>query len=90
MPQDAARYCVILFFYFFYTTKEKPDVNIFSTLKGSAARYCVTLLFIFYKNIVFPTEAEYCYFSVDFRQKNIFVNILRLHTRYDNSVFEGI
>ena len=28
-----------------------------------------TLFFFFYKNVVFPTQAEYSYFSADFRLK---------------------
>ena len=32
----------------------------------------------FYRNIVFPAEAEYSYFSADFRLKISLVNILRL------------
>ena len=32
-----------------------------------------TTLFFFYKNVVFPAQAEYSYFSADFRLK-IFLN----------------
>ena len=36
-------------------------------------------LFSFYKNIVFPAQDEFSYFSADVRLQNILVNILRLH-----------
>ena len=29
----------------------------------------ITLFFFFYKNVVFPAQAEYSYFSADFRLK---------------------
>ena len=40
----------------------------FGSLSITMVRFCHTL-FLFYKNTVFPAQAEYSYFSADFRLK---------------------
>ena len=47
-----------------------------------------TLFFFFYKNVVFPAQAEYSYFSADFRLK-IFLYYSSI-IGYDISVLEFI
>jgi len=37
-------------------------------VKGASSGVCVHSFFL-YKNVVFPTQAEYSYFSADFRLK---------------------
>ena len=40
-----------------------------SELRRLRERDFLNTLFLFYKNIVFPAQAEYSYFSADFRLK---------------------
>ena len=46
-----------------------------------------TLFFFFYKNVVFPAQAEYSYFSADFRLKMFSYSYI---IGYDISVLEFI
>ena len=49
----------------------------------------VSTLFFFYKNVVFPVQAEYSYFSADFRLK-IYSCIILKFIACDISVLEFI
>ena len=47
-------------------------ISVFCNLKEpSVVRFIIIAhtLFFFYKNVVFPAQAEYSYFSADFRLK---------------------
>ena len=54
--------CKFNFFYFF-VVKEHDLSHLAKDVKG------YTLFFFFYKNVVFLAQAEYSYFSADFRLK---------------------
>ena len=47
-----------------------------------------TTLFSFYKNVVFPAQVEYSYFSADFKAGNILVLFLNCSLLTDSSVLE--
>ena len=42
---------------------------IYGCFMGFYANGFLSTLFLFYKNVVFPAQAEYSYFSADFRLK---------------------